>query len=641
MRCVDVRSRRQNWARLATLLLLALPSLGLFTPPIALGDSPAANATPPDAVYETWDERWTLNDDGSTTYWSRQHVRLNNDRAYDDFGDPRLTYNADTDKLEILHAGVRLPDGTIRELPDYSHVFVSPGETAGWPAFAAIRQHLLVMSGIEPGCVVELEYQLTRRRGERPFLAADVRLDAQFPVQKRSVAVQLPAELPVECQCLNLPEQSAVQASEDVTMGDQPARVRTWRCSDLPAAPPAGHAPPWSEHNPRFVFSTAGSVDTWLVNRLGAVERALDAGGLVGELAKEWTRDVEGDSEKLRVLCEKLSARFNYLAFNVDWQPAGVRSAGKVLASGYGLPTESAAVLLSLARAAGIDVELAILVSDSAWNEDTPQDAYIAAYVVTASGPNGLEIWHPQHGRLERDKRWAGHTLLTRVSGDTRRVHLQPWTEADESRCLVRGKVTVDAHGKLDGRLTIRASGLFTSSEDLRTRDQQKRRIQSIAGHVLPGVKVEDFSVLRLAPGAFEIEAQVKRGDPLDKIDEGYRLELAEQGPGLDDVPLPLDDVERRAPVRLVGPYEELVDLAITWPEDWTAEVAPASLAEVQGPWGLLAQDVTVDDNGLKLARHVRLTQRDLAAGEFAPVRDAFLQLQAEYARTLLLRKGS
>ena len=147
----------------------------------AMAAQSARNA-PPDAVIELWQQDWTLSADGSSVYHEKKHTRLNSDRSYDDLADPRITYNATTDKLEILVARVKRADGTYRELPDYCHVEVSPDASQGWPAFADIRQHLLVMSGVEEGCVLEMEYRITSQPGSKPYLAGDLRLDGRYPV---------------------------------------------------------------------------------------------------------------------------------------------------------------------------------------------------------------------------------------------------------------------------------------------------------------------------------------------------------------------------------------------------------------------------------------------------------------------------
>ena len=101
----DEATERRRACASAALLVLCL--LG---PGWAYAQS-AAPATP-DAVIELWEQDWTQNADGATVYHEKKHVRLNNERAYHEFADPRITYNVDTDRLEILVARTKLPDGT-------------------------------------------------------------------------------------------------------------------------------------------------------------------------------------------------------------------------------------------------------------------------------------------------------------------------------------------------------------------------------------------------------------------------------------------------------------------------------------------------------------------------------------------------
>ncbi|HMQ16450.1 MAG TPA: hypothetical protein PKC49_10785, partial [Phycisphaerae bacterium] len=92
--------------------------------------SALARAEPPDAVIELWEQHWTLNGDGSTAYHEKKHVRLNSDRAYRHFADPRITFNRDTDEVEVVVAGTKPPAGGNIDVPDYSRNEVSPGATA-------------------------------------------------------------------------------------------------------------------------------------------------------------------------------------------------------------------------------------------------------------------------------------------------------------------------------------------------------------------------------------------------------------------------------------------------------------------------------------------------------------------------------
>ena len=623
--------------------LALLVALVLLAPSQVPAQS-AAPAQSPDAVIELWEQHWTLNADGSTVYHEKKHVRMNNERANGEFADPRITYNVDTDELEILVARTKLPDGSYCELPDYSHVFVSPDASAGWPAFASIRQHLLVISGIEPGCLVELEYKITSKPGSKPHLAADVRLDHRYPVLIREVSVEAPASADLRTTFTGVSgkERDATLKYHERTVaeaGGKPVKetARGWVFTDLPAAVVEPHSPPWQTSGMRFAFSTAGPIETWLKDRLGQIDAAADESELITKLAAEWTKDHKDAPDQLRALQEKLAARFTVVDFPVEWWSSAIRPASETCRGYYGLPEEGAAALLALARAVGLPVKPAVLVADNVWLDETPQDAMVEAYVVLLDGGKEPEIWDAHNGRIVRDKHWAGHTLLAMADGGVVRTPLAPWTAADDSRRSVVAKVKLKDDGTFTGDLALRMTGLFVSPEGLRSADAQKSRIGALLGHVLPDAQVESFAVLTLSDGEFEVDAKIKSSKALKKVAERYQLVLSPDGPFLADVPLPLADSRRTNPVRLAGAFDEQLELTVERPEKWSVEVQPGTWGEGKGDW-TVEQSVTDEKNSLMLRRHTQVGRRELSAEEFLKLREALNELRSDHARTVLLK---
>jgi hypothetical protein len=601
----------------ATRVLLIVVGIACATP---------LYADPPDAVIELWEQHWMLNADGSTVYHEKQHVRLNSDRAYHEFADPRITYNVDTDELELIVARVKMADGTYREPKEYSHVGLTDRSAAGWPAFANVKQHLIVMAGIEPGCVVELEYKIESKPGAKPYLAADVRLDHRYPVRKHTLTVSTPPGVTVGWH------------ARRAKGSDMPGTLESFTVENLPGMPSEPQALPWQARCTRLAFSTVGSPEAWLNRRLAQIDTAAVESDLVKRLADEWTKDETDVSDKLRALQEKLSATFNFVNFNVAWRPADLRAAADVLDSSYGLPAEAAAVLLALARSVGVAAQPAILVNDDVWTDKAPQDALVAAYVVVTGGPNGLEIWDPHHGRIQRDTRWAGHTLLSNVGGEMQQTALPAWTNPDESRCELRGKIAVADDGKYSGSLTLRTSGLFVPPEIRRSTDRQRNRAEALLRRVLHQAKIDKFTVTSLSADRFEVELDVKLDEALEKLSDAYRLSLAQDGPFAADVSLPLTYSRRETPARLTGAFDEQIELTIEWPEAWNADAIPSSVAAVQGDWGIVEQEVETAGRGLTLTRHTRITQRDLPPDAVLALREPLNELRSAHARTVLLR---
>ena len=588
----------------------------------------------PDAVFELWQQDWTLNADGSIVYHENKHLRLNSDRTYRSLGDPRIAYNQDTDQVEVLGARTKMADGTYVELADYSTVEVAPDASAGWPVFGNIIQKVMVMGGIEPGCVLETEHQITTRAGTRPHLAADLHINNRYPVRARTITVTIPRGKELSPFVSGLPEAGYVYTFEQNANG---STMHRWDFAGLDGQPNEPQALPWQQSGVRLAFTTAPDADTWIKERLATIEEAAQESPLLSKLAQDWTKDENTDAEKLSTLQGKLAGSFNFVNFDVAWRPAKPRPAPDVINSSYGLPAESAAVLLALARAAGVPVQPALLVADHVWDGKAPQVAMVSAYVVTYNGPDGLETWHPHDGRIRRDDHWAGYTLLGVEGSKLVRTRLPAWTSADDSRCTVTGDVTIADDGKYAGTLLIKTAGLFVSPNDLETGEGQKRRLRSIVNHVLPGAKLADFTLKSLTSNAFEAEAEIESSEPLDQLHDCYQLELAETSPALADVPIPLVHSRRLSPARLVGPFDERVDLIMTWPEAWNVEAIPGGVEPVDGEWGTVTQTITPTDAGLKLERHIRVTKRDLPPADVVALRKPLNELRSDYTRTLLL----
>jgi hypothetical protein len=588
----------------------------------------------PDAVFELWQQDWMLNPDGSIVYHDKRHLRLNSDRTYRTFGDPRIAYNKDTDQVDVLLARTRMADGTYVELADYSTVEVAPDASAGWPAFGGITERVMVMGGIEPGCVLETEYRITTKAGARPYLAADLRIDSEFPVRSRSISVTVPQGTELSPFVSGLSEESYVYTFEQSTAG---ATTHRWDFVGLDGQPDEPQALPWAARGVRLAFTTAPDVDTWIRQRLATVDEAAHEAPLLSRLAQEWTKDETSDTRRLAALQRKLADTFNFLNFDVDWRPAKPRPAPEVIECCYGLPAESAAALLALGRAAGLPVQPALLVADDVWDDKAPQAAMVAAYVVTLNGPDGLEIWHPHNGHIRRDGHWAGYTLFSVNAGKLVRTRLPAWTSPDDSRCTITGNITIKDDGNYTGELSIRTVGLFVSPNALDTTDGQKDRVRGIVKHLLPDAKVADFTLKSLSAGTFEAEAKIESTEPLERLHDCYLLELAQTSPALADVPIPITHSRRLTAARLVGPFDEWIDLTITWPEAWSVENLPNGLERVGGSWGEIVQTVTPGSADLRFQRHTRINHRDLLPADVVAIRNPLNELRSAHTRMLLL----
>lgn len=627
--------------RIASTLALAVITATSIAP------AQSASDPRPDALIQEWHQHWARTRDGGTTYHERRRVKLLNDRAYGAFADPRITYDARTESVEIIAARVRTPDGRIVDTPAYSRNEVSPSGPAGWPAFASLRQIVLTLSGIEPGCVTDVEYRIVSRPERRAVLAADLRLDHEYPIALRTIRVDEDAGTDLASEVTGLPTTAYTYM---VTSGgvDGPMVSHRWEFTALAPAVSEPQSPPWQAHSPRLCFTTANP-ETWAADTLHPLATTSESDRGLAGVGQTWAADAVGDDARVRAVQKRFAETFNFVDFDVSWRPAQLRPAAEVFASGHGLPEECLAVFLGLAGPGG---RPGILVADNAWSAAAPQTAAIAAWVAVFPNGDGQSVWHPQHGPVARDARWAGHTLHWMTDdGTVGTVPLASFADPTESELSLAARIRIGPDGTYTGTAAFTISGLFLPAALAGDDGRQKDRVRELLGRVLPKLKVESLRVRSLAPGSgraagagwtagvFTGEATLASDGPLEKTADRFSFTLAADGPHTLNIAWPpLARSRREGPVWLTGAFQERVELIIEWPEGWKLEARPADGASATADWGAVEQFTSVDGPRLRLERSLRVTSREMSAASFLAIRDALNQLRTESARTLLLK---
>lgn len=612
-------------------------SLALVLLPIAPWIASAAgplsgSVAPPDAVIERWEQTWDMQSSGELVYHELRHVRLNSDRAYGEFADPRIPFHQDTDTVTLKVARTRRPDGSCIDVPDYSRNVVSPGGSA-WPAFAGLRQLVVTMSGIEPGCVVELEYEVRCRPGKCRPPSLDLRLDHRYPITTRVIRAIAPEHMPIHFS-------AGGRGADAGPLQEKTADGRTmltWVYQNLPANPDEPQAPPWQRRCPRLALSFEWNSEQWLSGLVLGVEGAARSSDQLDRLAKQWTQSAVTSTDKVRAIQEKLSATFNFVEVDVSrFSPMNIRPADEVLRTNYGTGKDATAMFLTLVRQAGVDVRPALLVRNDILADTLLHDGMVADTLIAFRDSGGQEYWSARHGRIARSTGWAGHSILT-LNGSTTRLVLPDWGDAGANVCEVSGRVALDAEGRLSGKLTVTLSGMFVSTEALRTREGQRERLDRLIGKVMDKAAVGEFTVTQLADGVFSAVVDVKSSEPTSRIDGRFYMAFGADGPSSLDAPLPLAQAMRRLPVWLPSAFEERINVTLEWPDAFKCQAQPGDVPEEGGDWGRVWQAVSVAGRSATYRRTIRIDQRELDTASFAAARRAINVVRGEPSRVFLI----
>ncbi len=557
-----------------------------------------------DAVILVWEDAVTTAPDGGYTWRAKEHVRVQNDRANGTFADPRITYNKDFQRVTILTARTVCRDGRVVEVPAYSRNEVTPSETSGWPAFASIRQIVVSLSAVEPGAVLELEYEVASKPSSWPFADFDFPIKASYPIVSRKV----------------LRNGKTIHESSNVEpLIDEPL--------SLPVRDLGGMK----------VLSTSANTKAWAGVILEMIQGLGKPDDSMKSLVREWASGKTDPIDQAAAIQEKFAGQFTVVTLPLMTVAPRPRQAMQTWTSHYGTAMESAAVLLAMLRDAGLKAEPFFAVSCQ--TDDISTEA-IAAYGVMVESRGETSYWHPTQGRIRNPGPWGGWRRFDRAFVAGRSDMAAKFDAPIESRLESSARMTLDESANYSGSVDLRMTGLFLTNA-LRTEDQKKSAISEVLTRLLPNVEMTTFSVATLSNDVFAVKAEVKSTKPLDSVGEDRVFSMPTEGPWMQTFTLPLGKSGRKTLLKMPGPFAQECFIELKLPTGWTTVALPKSYGMALANNASMSQQVDTVGDSVKVRTSLNVSQRIWPAETYPELRTKICETQTPATRTLILRKGA
>jgi hypothetical protein len=634
MKHVDERCMRRlrpaglGLAGMAVLVgtLLATGSVLADPPDMSIGQRHYPDA---DAIILKWDQQWTLDDDGTVHRRDHQWIKLLNRRPIRATADPRIDFNANEDDLLVHTARTHLPDGSTIEVPDYSFNRAGPSDVAGWPLYIDWEQMVVSFSGIVPGCVLELDYEVATQPGFAPWMEGDVRLDDTYPVVQRTVTVRVPKGTKLEHK-LERAGPYGQDERRDVR-GNHEEYV--WTFAKLPADASEPQSPAWQDRCPRLRFTTVDGWAAWTSAHLGAVSAAAGPGRITTDFVQKVVGEEQDPRARIELITKKLHDSYNPVTSPKSMRSLNCRQAAEVLNSNYGNPLETGALCTSLLRSLGMVAYPVVATSVQDWYNEPPTASTFAGILIRVDRQGEPIFVHPTQGIIASPGSWGKHWVLAaNDAGQVEATYLRTRTEGVLSDLRIVGSLEVDDGGSLSGTVRIEATGGFYDPQHLETSGAQAGFVRGLIGRVLSDMNVKSHSISLLSDERLRATAEVKSDGALPKLGGQHRLEFGEGPAFLGSFGLPLQRSSRTEDVQLAGVCRTYLDLTIELPEGWSPAIVPVGVDHVESGWGSLEQRVSVDGQTLHLRRQIELTSERIGAEQFAELRAAVNKLRATNA---------
>ena len=270
----------------------------------------------------------------------------------------QIYYEPERQVVDILRAAVITPDG--REL---SRAEVQDRSTSAAMGVTTriYDQHYLkqvFFKDLEPGCVVDLQYTI-RDTGDNvygDYFADTFYFSSEDPTVRSQYILDLPKSIHVQSRAFN----SAAQ-SEHLETPDNAREVFKWDASNMPGVMHERGMPPVIDKMAQLQVTTMKTwqeVGQWYTN-LSREEQAPS-----DEMRKdvaEMTRDCKTATDKLRVIHDWVIRKIRYLGIEFGRNGYKPHPASETYKALYGDCKDTATLLTSMLRAAGIDSHLVLI----------------------------------------------------------------------------------------------------------------------------------------------------------------------------------------------------------------------------------------------------------------------------------------
>lgn len=551
-----------------------------------IANAPSADDYPDDdAVFLKLQESVDVAEDGSTVTLRNKLVRILTLKGREDYSNQSSLYNVDLETLTLTKGVTTSKMGRIVEVEEDGVNEITPAFLEGATIYANVLQQVVSFPAAGPGATTELqtrEERVPAKDGSYSgieFLGADDPvLDAEFTIRYPSDAV--PPVYATSSGLMDVVEFEKVEAPGEIS----------WRVGNVPSIKEEENRPPWSELQPRVLYSSYEAWDEAAAFFAGEFFPHVQVDGDVAARAAEVTARAESDNERIGMIFTDVATNVRNVSLRLGLGGYEPNDANAVLSNKYGDYRDKAVLLVGMLRAAGIEAYPAVVNSvRGTVVESVPTLKQFDRLMVAVPEDGGYRFFDPflddaQYGFV----RWGrGNPAL--VVKDDGSGELVPIPRFDPAENTARKSLSIFLQP--DGSASVRAVchlfGFFDRKSRMALKDatpsERDKVFQAAANAVSTGATSVDYYVPDLANLLAEarftqsIDAPdfaVRQGDMMIVRIPAFPFDFANLGvfPSLAERTYPFEipvETKSEFDVKVVLPQGYQVEY---WPEPLTVE---------------------------------------------------------------------
>jgi hypothetical protein len=612
-----------------------------------IANAPTAEDYPDDdALYLKLQESVDVAADGSTVTLRNRLIRILTLRGRETYSNQSQYYNTDLETLTLTKGVTITKMGRTVEVEEDGVNDITPAFLEGATIYANVLQKVISFPVAGPGSTTDLELREEQLPAEDGSYSGIEYLGADDPVLEARFTLRYPPEgrAPVHASYPGLLDRVTV----DVAEGDGEI---SWSVEDVPSVVEEENRPPWSDIQPRLLYSSYQTWDDVSAFFGGEFYPHVETGGDVGARAAEVTAGATSDEEKTGKIFTDVATNVRNVFLDLGLGGYEPSDASAVLANKYGDYRDKAVLLVSMLRAAGINAYPAAINSTrGTFVESVPTLKQFNRLMVAVPSAGGYRFFDPflddaAYGFV----RWGrgNPALVVKDDGSGELVPIPPFDPAEND-----AKKSLSVFLQPDGSASVRAVchlfGYFDRKSRMTLKDatpsERDKVFEQAANAVATGATSTDYFVpdlanlLATAQFTQSIDAPdfaVRQGDMMIVRIPGFPFDFANLGvyPSL---------AERTYPFELPVEAKSEFDVKIVLPEGYQVAYWPESMnfnndlmsVEFFCDWYEGKQSVLWRMN-------VTLKEHRIPVERYAEFKEVFDRISSPKNSLILLKKGA
>ncbi|GAB4292445.1 MAG: hypothetical protein Kow0068_17700 [Marinilabiliales bacterium] len=166
-----------------------------------------------DAVYIKLVKEYTLNKDGSVNmHYYHKLKYLTYYSIHRLFGETFIAYNPEYQKLKINKCVTFMNDGKEIAAPENAFNEMLPYFAKHAPSYNHLKEMVITHTGLEPGAIVELDYNIESNKDFFPYLLINETAEKNCPVRNLEYIIRIPKEIAAN---YSFPEDFKIEKDEN------------------------------------------------------------------------------------------------------------------------------------------------------------------------------------------------------------------------------------------------------------------------------------------------------------------------------------------------------------------------------------------------------------------------------------------